>query len=238
MGTEIGNVFQKEQYGKNIIKYNPTPTLLLSNARNVSIGYERTTIRNQSFSVNFGLFLLDNFITNDIGAVNVTPKKSKGYILGIDYRFYLKKLNTRPAPSGIYVGPFYSNYNYTSGNQFDYQGEIINGVASNYAADFTAKIQLHNFGLQLGYQFIFFKRFSIDLILLGPAVSFYNINLNLESNLNFEEKQAFYDKYYDKFFSKYPVFDQLFKLGNFNKSNIERGIFANYRYFVQFGYHF
>lgn len=238
MGTEIGNVFQKEQYGKNVLKYNPSPSLLLSNARNVSIGYERTTIRNQSFSVNFGLFLLDNFITNDIGAVNVTTKESKGYILGVDYRFYLKKLNTRPAPSGIYVGPFYSTYNYTSGNQFDYQGEIINGVSSSYAADFTAKIQLHNVGLQLGYQFIFFKRFSIDLILIGPAVSFYNINLNLESNLNSEEKQAFYDKYYDKFFSNYPVFEQLFKLGNFNKSNVERGVFANYRYFMQFGYHF
>ncbi len=238
IGMGVYNQIKKEKYGKNVFKYNPTPTILLADERNTAFGYERNTFRNQSASVNFGYFYLDNLINDDIGAINVTPKQSRGYILGVDYRFYLKKLNTRPAPNGVYVGPFYSMYYYKGGNQFDYEGEIINGVSSKYFADFTAKIQLHNVGLQLGYQFIFFKRLSIDLILVGPAISFYNIQLNIESNLNSEEKQEFYDKYYDKFFSKYPVFEQLFNIGNFNRSNVERGIFANYRYFMQFGYHF
>jgi hypothetical protein len=238
IGVGVYNKIKKEQYGKNVFKYNPTPTLLLSDSRNTALGYERTTFRNQSASVNFGLFYLDKLITKDIGAVNVTSVKNQGYILGVDYRFYLKKLNTRPAPNGIYIGPFYSLYFYNGGTRFDYEGEVVNGVKTSFTAEFSSKMQLHNFGLQLGYQFIFFKRISVDLILMGPAISYYNINLEIESNLNSEEKQEFYEKYYDKFFSKYPIFDQLFNIGNFNKSNVERGLFANYRYFVQFGYHF
>jgi hypothetical protein len=67
----------------------------------------------------------------------------------------------------------------------------------------STAFNFHNVEFQLGYQFIFGKRVTLDLILFGPSVSWYNVKLDLESNLEPNEANQLYQKYYDQFFSKY-----------------------------------
>lgn len=225
--------FHKDSYGKNIIRYNPMTSMLFADSRNAAFGYERTTFKNQSASVNFGMFYFPNIAARDIGAINATPKKNQGFILSIDYRFYLRHLNTRPAPNGVYIGPYYSLYKNHGGVDFVYNDQNI-----NYRAELTQDFSFHNLGFQLGYQFIFAKRFSLDLILFGPAISFYQVEFELESNLSDDKKREVYEKYYDSFFSKYPIFDQLVNVGDFERQKVSSGMIPNFRYTIQFGYHF
>lgn len=232
-------LFKKEQYGKNIIRYNPTPTLVLSDMRNAAIGYERKINRSQSVSANIGYFSMPDFLSREIGALQIKQNKGTGFIFSCDYRFYLTKLNTRPALNGIYIGPFYSLYFHRGSTRFTYdEGLLDNLIPGTYQADLNTQVQLHNIGFQLGYQFIFFKRISLDLILFGPAVTYYQFNTELESELNTEQLRAFYEQYYDAFFSKYPFFETLFNIGDIRKSEFSTGFLANYRYMFQIGYHF
>ena len=61
----VYQIIHKDTYGKHIIKYNPMATALFSDPRNVTFGYERTTLRNQSASINVGVFFIPKFISND-----------------------------------------------------------------------------------------------------------------------------------------------------------------------------
>ncbi len=225
--------FHKETYGKNTIRYNPMASMLFADSRNTALGYERITWKGQSASVNFGMFYFPNIAARDIGAVNATPQKNQGFILSLDYRFYLQHLNARPAPNGVYIGPYYSIYKNHGGVNFTYSDQSI-----NYNAELTQEFAFHNVGFQLGYQFIFAKRFTLDLVLFGPSVSFYKVKLDMESNLSDEKKRAIYEKYYDSFFSKYPIFDELTRFGDFERQKVSSGMIPNFRYTIQFGYHF
>jgi hypothetical protein len=236
-GKVFHNVFYRETYGKNIIKYNPMASTLFSDPRNTGFGYERTTYRNQSASLNAGMFFFPVILDKDFGAVKSSPRNNKGFIISADYRFYLKKLNTRPAPNGIYIGPYYSVYRHKGGVDFEYIDETGTSPV-NYNAQLESQFTFHNVGFQLGYQFIFWKRLSMDLVLFGPAYSFYDIRLDLSSNLSADQQSDIYQKYKDSFFAKYPVFEDLLDKANFSKSGVSRGTAANFRYTIQFGYCF
>ncbi|MCU0442013.1 MAG: hypothetical protein MUE96_06420 [Bacteroidia bacterium] len=227
--------FHKDAYGKNIIRYNPMPSLLFIEFKNAAVGYERVLWRNQSASVNIGYFTIPDILGNSIGAVKINKSNSRGMIASFDYRFYLKRLNTRPAPNGIYIGPYYSLYRHRSNTDFVYfePTQLL-----QYDAALATTFNFHNIGFQLGYQFIFGKRITLDMVLFGPSVSWYNVQLDLESNLSPNQANQLYEKYYDQFFSKYPIFDQLFQNATFTKTNSANGILPNFRYLFQFGYHF
>lgn len=229
------SIFHLDGYGKNIIRYNPTPSLLFVNFKNAAIGYERVLWRHQTASANLGYFTIPDLLGSSIGAIDVSQSNRTGLIASIDYRFYLKKLNTRPAPNGIYIGPYYSLYRFRSTTDFTY---LEPTRLIQYDASLATAFNFHNVGFQLGYQFIFGKRITLDLILFGPSVSWYNVRLDLESNLGPNEANQLYQKYYDQFFSKYPIFDQLFQNATFTKTNRANGILPNFRYLFQVGYHF
>ncbi len=236
-GKVFHSVFYRETYGKNIIKYNPMASTLFSDPRNTAFGYERTTWRNQSASIDVGMFYFPAILDRDFGAVESTPRHNKGFIISLDYRFYLKKLNTRPAPNGIYIGPYYSIYRHNGGVDFEYVDE--SGAAPvNYTAELSTGFTFQNIGFQLGYQFIFWKRLSMDLILFGPAYTFYDVRLDLKSNMSADLQSKIYQKYQDSFFNKYPLFEELFDKATFEKSGVKRGTAANFRYTIQFGYSF
>jgi hypothetical protein len=238
--TESKGIFhflKKEEYGKNIIRYNIMPTALFEESRNASFGYERVTVHNQSASINAGFLFLPFLLDRSIGAVDVNVTKNIGFIGGVDYRFYLKNHNKRPAPNGVYIGPFYTIYNYSSGSTFTYVDNSNSSIV-NYQATFASSFTLHNLGFELGYQFIFFKRLTLDMILFGPAISKYNIELDLQSNMSPDKQDEIYQKYYDSFFSKYPIFNELIQRGNFKRSRSSVGLIPNFRYTFQIGWHF
>lgn len=236
-GKVFHNIFYKEQYGKNIIKYNPMASTLFDDKRNTAFSYERRIFQHQSASVGGGMFFFPALLDRDFGAVKSTPRNNFGYIITADYRFYLHKHNTRPAPNGIYIGPYYSVYHHKGGVDFEYIDEKGTSPIT-YNANLESQFTFQNVGFQLGYQFIFWKRLSMDLILFGPAVTFYNVELELSSNLSPDLQSELYQKYKDSFFNKYPVFEELFDKATFDKKGVSRGTSANFRYTVQFGYHF
>lgn len=236
-GGVFHSIFHKENYGKNTIKCNPMASTLFADKRNIAFSYERNTYRNQSASIGGGLFYFPTLLDRSVGAVVIRPRSSSGFILTADYRFYLHQLNTRPAPNGVYIGPFYSVYHHQGGVDFEYLDES-GSSAVLYNVELNSKFTFQNVGFQLGYQFIFWKRLSLDLILFGPAVTYYNIELDVNSNMSQELKNQINQKYQDSFFSKYPVFEELLDKATFSKSGVRRGTSVNFRYTIQFGYHF
>lgn len=236
---KICRIFKKDKYGKNIIRYNPTPTLILSDQTSFTLGYERVLKRNQSFSVNFGYMRFPAFFDRNFWKIQSVNSESDGLIFGIDYRFYLGKLNSRPAPNGIYIGPYYNLYINKATVDFEFV-EPASGVGSNvvYEAQFQSKFTMHNVGFQLGYQFIFYKRITLDLVLFGPSISYYILDLSLQSNLSDEKRQEFYDKYMEKLGGKFPFLDKFLALGDFSLSGSTSGLATNFRYMIQIGYHF
>jgi hypothetical protein len=49
------------------------------------------------------------------------------------------------------------------------------------------------FGAELGYQFVFWNKVSLDMVLIGPGVGFYNIKAKAEGNLTDAERERLED---------------------------------------------
>jgi hypothetical protein len=231
------NFLVKEDYGKNVIKYNIMATMIFGDPKNAAVTYERVITDGQSLSVGGGYLTFPSFMNRMGNVTDVTVTQNAGFIGLIDYRFYLRKLNRRPTLNGIYIGPYYSIYKYSGAAHFVYQ-DNGSGVPVNYEATMATNFTFNNIGFQLGYQFIFFKRLSLDLILCGPAYSFYDIEVDLKSNLSADQKSRVYQRYKESFLSKTPLFQSLMEKANFERTGVSSGYMPNFRYTFQIGWHF
>ncbi len=136
------------------------------------LGYERVINDYQTASIGMGRFSFPKFSLIDRDSIKMERNyDDKGFNMSFDYRFYLQKENRHKAPRGVYIGPFYA-YNYFSRVN---HWEISPGGLSTQV-DSKTTMNMHSIGFQLGYQFIFWNRVSLDLILVGPAMWFFNIN--------------------------------------------------------------
>jgi hypothetical protein len=170
-----------EPFHRNVIKFNPTPMLLFTDVRNFTLSYERLITRNQSIAIQAGYLLLPKlkFLNKLEKIVTFSPKEKYGVNLALDYRYYLYPRNNRPAPNGLYVGAFVSYYGFKFENHLD----LVNTSILNDGI-IHGKLNVVNLGLNLGYQFIFWKRLSLDLLMLGPAYSFYAGELGISGGLD------------------------------------------------------
>ncbi len=218
---------------KNTIRWNPTT--MVFNASNLTFGYERVLKNNQSFSFNIGFFRLPELISANNQYLSLEKKGGKlGFTIAADYRFYLKKYNAQPAPSGVYIGPYFANYRY----QFD------NTIIINNDGDFTANVGLEagfsmtSIGFELGYQFVFWDRFSLDLILAGPSLSFYNGKIKVNGDLEIDEESEAYAYLHDKILEKYPWLETFIDLDAINSGGSFNATAAGFRYVIQLGFRF
>ncbi len=238
--TKKKSIFYKAEYGKNIIRYNPMATYFFEDWRNWAFGYERVLKNNQSISFNIGQLLMPVYFGDSATYTNVERKSESGFIFTVDYRYYLNRenFNPRPAPNGIYIGPFLSIYHTQSSTDFDYSNpsdpSLINPVYStlkqnyNYAA----------LGFQVGYQFIFWKRFALDMVIVGPSLAYYDMEMEIGGGLNDAEKEKLLNSSLGKFLAKSPVFNSLFENGDFSKSGRSSWFYGGWRYTFNLGYHF
>lgn len=219
---------------RNTIRINLTNPMLFGD-NNYILGYERTIGKHQSFSVNIGLFTMPKLInihTDSITALNKSTK-SRGLSLSADYRFYLAKENKYNSPRGIYIGPYFAS------NSFTRSIELSANTAS-----FTGKLNadlkfgITTFGFQLGYQFIFWNRVSLDMILFGPGVSLYRAKVNLSTSLDPDQESELFKKINEKLQEKIPGYSLVVKPGEFEKSGSMRTTSAGYRYIVMVGFRF
>ncbi len=105
-----------EPWHWNVIRFNPTPMLLFSEVRNITLSYERLITRNQSAGIQVGYLLLPRlkFLDKLNQIVVFSPKEKYGVNLALDYRYYIFPRNNRPAPDGLYAGAFVSYYGFKS----------------------------------------------------------------------------------------------------------------------------
>jgi len=226
---------QKDSVFKNTVRYNITNPLIFG-THSYQFGYERLIGKNQSFSVNIGSasfpMLIFNSTDTTIGLLS-KDYEDRGFHISGDYRFYLKSENKHPAPRGIYIGPFYS-YNYFNRintwnlNSDSYQGSVQSDISLN----------IHTIGFELGYQFVFWNRLSVDLLLMGPGIGLYGLSKKINTSLSAEDEQAFFDVLNAILSEKIPGYDHVFDSGEFKYSGSINTINIGFRYMVMVGFRF
>ena len=148
------------------------------------------------------------------------------------YRFYLKKENKYPTPRGVYLGPYYSY------NRFERTADwrLDNSSGTTTDASAATKLGIHTVGLEVGYQFALGKRFTLDLVMVGPGWANYKLNTALTSNLTAEQKEKLLSAVQQLLAQKFPGMDFVLSdatidsKGNLNTWSI------GYRYIIHIGF--
>jgi len=161
---------------KNIVKVN-TAALLLSN---VSLLYERKL--NEHWSVLAGAgYRWGGSVPKALGLGEVIVSSSTSGITGFsitpEIRYYFNFCECGGFPSGLYTG-LYGRYTKFYG---DLTFNVWNG-SEYYQALVSSNLREFGGGLQLGYQFIFKQRWTVDFMFAGPRLSTYKFKADLESD--------------------------------------------------------
>ena len=219
---------------KNGIKFNLTNPMFFG-SNNYILGYERTVGKHQSFSLNVGTFSLGRIVNIDTDSVKEIKKdvKSRGISFSGDYRFYLSKENKYNAPHGIYIGPYFASNSFTRDFSLEANTASFTGQLD---ADFLFRIS--TIGFQLGYQFIFWDRVSLDMILFGPGISHYKLKAQLKTTLDPDQEEEIFQKINEKLGEIIPGYDRVIKPGTFEKTGSKNTTGMGYRYIVMVGYRF
>jgi hypothetical protein len=235
----VQNAFSQEQdtlkkVRKNTILINITSPMIFGD-NNYVLGYERTIGKHQSFSVHAGTFSLGQIVNLDTDSIEdiTTGNTSRGISLSGDYRFYLAKENKYNSPHGIYIGPYFAFNNFnrtyeTKVNTAAFTGEVN--------AEFNFRVT--TLGFQLGYQFVFWDRVSLDLILFGPGVSAYSTKVSLDTSFDPDQESEFFKKLNEKIQEKIPGYSFVIKPGSFETSGSVNTTSFGYRYIVMLGFRF
>jgi hypothetical protein len=219
-------------YKRNIVKWNMTPFILWS-SRDINISYERILKPYRSFSVNLGYFELS--VSGLFDSLFISNSKYKGgFTISGDYRFYFKNRNRRTAPDGLYWGP-YGSYHYTSfGSNVDViKNDLING---SFRTDIS--LSIFSAGVELGYQFVIKKRLTVDLVFMGPAISFYGGKILLNGKYDVNQDHEYYEAIRDILINKFPFLDDLIKQGEVKGNGVSTSFGFGMRYLIQIGYRF
>jgi hypothetical protein len=218
---------------KNTIRINLSNPALFG-LRNIILGYERTFKNNQSITLNLGKISFPTFASTYSDSISLdVDYKEKGFCIAMDYRFYLKKENKYAAPHGVYIGPYYS-YNYFNRTNNWYLN--ANDFAGTLSSDL--KLNMNLLGVQLGYQFIFWNRFSVDMVLFGPGRWFYKINTSLSTDLSVENEELIFSKINEILDAKLPGNNLNISPGKLNKNGSGNTNSSGFRYVVHFGFRF
>jgi hypothetical protein len=218
---------------KNTFRVNITNPIILGD-RYFVLGYERVIFSNQSASINLGRFSLPKFSLINTGDLEIQKDyKDKGYHISVDYRFYLKSLNKYDAPRGVYIGPFYSYNHFNRENKWNYNSDTFNGELTTDLA-----LNIHSIGAQLGYQFVFWRRLSVDLILFGPGVGFYGAKASLNTNLSADDEAEFFKKLNELLAEKFPGYNQIITSTEFERKGSFQLTSLGFRYIIHLGFRF
>lgn len=217
---------------RNTVRLNLSNPILFSWKFNV-IGYERLVKDYQSFSVNIGRTAMPYFkyFTDTLKLYEI--QNDIGFNLSFDYRFFLQKENKYKAPRGIYIGPYYS-FNYFSRDLTwdletrNFTGEVITGfdVFANF------------FGGQLGYQFVFWDRLSIDLVLMGPGWWLFNMKANFDTELSDESEEMLLNQLDEILVEEFPGSDFLVWFNELEFGKKTSFSVTGFRYMLNIGFRF
>jgi hypothetical protein len=228
--------FKKEKERKNTIFYNLSNTMIFGGKSQVFC-YERVVGKYQSFTVELGTFSMPK-ISILPGNLQVNKQTSQtGYKFAGDYRFYLGGENKFNAPRGIYFAP------YTSFNYFERKSSFTIDTSSTNSpvqvdVDTRFRFTTGTFGVEMGYQFVFWKRIALDLILLGPGVTAYSIKTELNTSLTPDAESELFQAINDALSEKIPGYSSVIKPSTFNSKGSIQTTSVGFRYLIHIGYRF
>jgi hypothetical protein len=219
---------------KNSVKINITNPMIFGTDCYM-IGYERTIGDHQSFSVNIGRFSMPrlfNINTDSIKELSKTDN-SKGFHLSGDYRFYLSKENKYNSPHGVYIGPYFTYNSYS-------RDFTLTANTQSFTGDLNANFNFRvaSAGFQLGYQFVFWKRVSLDMVLFGPGLAAYKLKTELSTTLDPDQESELFQKINEVLGEKIPGYDLVINPGTFERTGSFRTTGAGFRYVVMVGIRF
>ncbi len=225
-------------YHRNVIKFNPTPMLLFSEVRNITLSYERMINNTMSLSLQAGYLILPKLIGDTLSPAGVpvavlTNRSKYGVNMALDYRYYPFSRNRRPAPDGLYIGAYASYYGFRFSNNFD----ILHTTVDQNGA-FKGQLNVVNLGMSLGYQFIFWKRFSLDMLLFGPSFSYYHGKLNVSGELDPDQIEGIDQEVVDMILSRFPLLKSIFSKDGLTFTGNRTQTSIGFRYSIQLGFHF
>ena len=207
--------------------------MLLWSWRNITFSYERILNPRQSFSVELGYLVMPKVSDTVAGLLEITSGKKNGFNLTLEYRFYLTKLNARSIPAGLYIGPYFTNYYYNFHNDFN-----MLHVPQDSAGTINGNYWSFNLGLELGYQFVFWKRWTLDLVMIGPSVSYYGGKTEIKGNFDADQIREINEDLYDQLLERFPALGQVTGDKTFQQTGKLDVVRWGFRYLVQIGFRF
>jgi len=219
---------------KNSIKLNLSQRVIYKNAFQVI--YERVLKKNQTLNIFLGYqeFPLGLALDLDSSTELKQSRKNSGYSLAVDYRFYLSNENKHNAPRGVYLGPFISFFHFTGERILSHTDDA--GVESS--GNLNTEINLVSIGGQLGYQFVLGKRWVIDAIMFGPAITSYNFNAKLDNNFPGLDENEALQEVIDALKEKLPLLNDLSSEKGVSRSGTQAFWAVGFRYNVSVGFRF
>ncbi len=217
----------------NTIKLNLISSALFSNS--IVLSYERVTKPNQSWGIMAGAMRFPTVA--DFGSsINVKDETKKtGFVLGGEYRFYLKKENKYHAPRGVYIGPYANYYFFRNDRSLAYTSPDDQTVTN---ALLKTDINVINIGAQLGYQFVIKNRWTIDMVIIGPSMAYYSMKLKLDGDFDISEEDILENEILKALTDKFPVVKDLLTDRDVNLQGRNSAWSAGFRYQLNVGYHF
>lgn len=173
-----------------------------------------------------GIIKLSGLDTDQIKTNEITYS---GFKIIPEVRYYIKK-SQQYSMDGFYFGAFlkYSNY------QSDLNGTYINDALESFIIEFDADIKVTSIGFLIGYKLPLSNKFSIDFLIAGPGVGFYNFS--------FVNKEDLPDEFYEDFnqaMENYSIFDLLDGDFRFKSTNTKSDFtIPSLRYGISLGYSF
>ncbi len=221
-------------YHRNVIKFNPTPMLVMGDVRNLTFSYERILNKDQSVSLLAGYLLFPRLVDDTLlNIVAFTDRSKKGVNLAFEYRYYPLARNRRPAPDGVYIGGYVSYYGFTFKNNFD-----ILKINVDKGGHMEGDIHMFNMGIQLGYQFVFWKRLTLDLLLFGPSYTYRSTTFTIGGELDQAELDDLTGDLAQKIVDRFPVLKEIFSEEKLVRTGKKSDFGFGFRYVLQIGFHF
>jgi hypothetical protein len=195
--------------------------------------YERVIGKHSSLSISAGYTPIAAQFDLDIDLFEKKKQiENYGFMVGSEYRFYLKAENKYKAPRGVFIGPFTTFYQFRSNRLIQFEE---GNAASLGEMEFNTRFSVLNIGGQAGYQFLIKNRVSIDLVMFGPALSFYGYQFKLNKDLTETDLNETQQQLADALKEKFPLLQDLVSGDPLKKKGtIDLWAFG-FRYLIQVG---
>ncbi len=218
---------ETERVRKNTLRINLFRKLVFG-GDNYVFGYERVLSPTQSVSLNVGYITFPLVVIRTPTTTITRSNARAGLSLGLDYRFYLKSKNRNPAPDGVYLGPYIIHVDTRSDNNITWRALDL---------DVDTKLRVNGFGVEMGYQFVIKKRFTVDLILVAPGFTSYRFDFIVRTEIDEEELNDLLEAIAERFDAQLPVID-IIDIEEFRRTGRASTWNLGARLAFQIGFHF